>query len=163
VTRISRLQQEIGQTRPFRSVQQEAFLSVLRTADVLRRRISDTLEPHGITAQQYNILRILRGAGEQGLPTLAIGERLIEQTPGMTRLLDRMEQKGLVRRHRCKTDRRQVLCYLTPQGSALLESLDPVLDGPGQQGLASLRKTEAEALIQLLDKVRNSNTGSKQG
>src|SRR5215208_2200660 len=106
--RPSILQQEIRQSRPFRSRQQEAVLALLRTSDVVRRFLARIVEPHGITLQQYNVLRILRGAGEEGIPTLAIGERMIEQAPGITRLLDRLESKGLVRRSRCPEDRRQV-------------------------------------------------------
>jgi hypothetical protein len=102
----SRLQQELKQNRPFRSIYQEAALSVMKTADAIRRDLGRKLEPSDITVQQYNVLRILRGAGAQGLPTLAIGDRLIEETPGMTRLLDRLEAKALVRRVRCEQDRR---------------------------------------------------------
>lgn len=150
----SRLQQELKQKRPFRSIYQEAALAVLKTADVIRRDLTRQLEPHDITAQQYNVLRILRGAGEEGLPTLAIGERLIEETPGMTRLLDRLEAKKLVRRVRCEHDRRQVLCYLTSAGAELLERLEPAV-GETEADLASkLTPAEAESLVELLERLR---------
>src|SRR3954466_7364516 len=93
--------QEIKQTRPFRTQREEASVALLRTADLLRRMIGTVVEPRGITAQQYNVLRILRGAGDDGLPTLDIAERMIEQTPGITRLMDRLEAKKLVVRKRC--------------------------------------------------------------
>lgn len=150
----SRLQREIRQTKPFKSARQEAFLSILRTADILRRRVTRLLEPHGITAQQYNVLRILRGAGPAGLPTLAIGERLVEETPGMTRLLDRMETKQLVRRERCTKDRRQVLCYLTPPGAELLDSLDAPLNAADKSLLGNLRAIDIQSLLSMLDEIR---------
>ncbi|MBL0160800.1 MAG: MarR family transcriptional regulator [Bryobacterales bacterium] len=150
----SRLQSELKQTRPFQSIYQEATLSVMKTADLLRRQLTRQLEPHEITPQQYNVLRILRGAGKAGLPTLSIGERLIEETPGMTRLLDRLEFKGLVRRVRCEQDRRQVLCYITDGGVRLLAELDPVLAANEKVMAGTLTGAEAESLVVLLEKMR---------
>src|SRR5258708_5154763 len=120
---------------------------------MLRRRISHMLEPFGITPQQYNVLRILRGAGDAGLPTLAIGERLIEETPGMTRLLDRLEAKNLVRRVRCKQDRRQVLCHIAKDGMALLAELDESMED-ADTALGMLNREQTETLISILDGVR---------
>src|SRR5687768_11507270 len=102
----SALQKELKQRMPFESRYQEAFLAVLRTADVIRRRVGDVVEPHGITPQQYNVLRILRGAGTAGLPTLDIADRMVEQAPGITRMIDRLEAKMLVARERGCDDRR---------------------------------------------------------
>jgi DNA-binding MarR family transcriptional regulator len=101
---MSRLQDELKQNKPFPSAAHEGGLGLMRTADVLRRRGAAVVEPRGITLQQYNVLRILRGAGEEGLPTLEVAARMVEQTPGITRLLDRLEVKGLVRRQRCSTN-----------------------------------------------------------
>src|SRR6266699_1541446 len=115
---------EIKQQRPFPSPHQEAVVTLMRTADLARRVVAGVVEPHGITAQQYNVLRILRGAGQDGLPTLEIAERMIEQTPGITRLIDRLETKKLVSRERCATDRRQVFCRISAPGLALLARLD---------------------------------------
>jgi DNA-binding MarR family transcriptional regulator len=114
------------------------------------------LEPHDITLQQYNVLRILRGAGEQGLPTLEIGERMIEQAPGVTRLLDRLEAKALVRRERCAQDRRQVLCWLTASGLELVERLDEPVDSADAQAVAMLTPDEQDRLLRMLDAIRTS-------
>lgn len=154
----SRLQEEIRQTKPFRSPAQEAWLSVIKTADYLKRAAADCFEPHGITEQQYNVLRILRGAGDSGLPTLAIAERLIEHTPGITRLIDRLEAKNLVRRERSESaaaDRRQVYCRLTRQGAALLAGLDSQVDDLGASLFRQVRKRELKFLIETLAKIRN--------
>ena len=87
----SRIKSEIKQKKPFRSRQQEAAIAILRTADVVRRRLARVIETRGITLQQYNVLRIVGGAGSEGIPTLEIAGRMIEQTPGITRLLDRLD------------------------------------------------------------------------
>ncbi len=160
--RPSPLQQEIRQRRPFRSRQQEAVLGLLRTTDVVRRYLTRIVEPHGITLQQYNVLRILRGAGAEGIPTLAIGERMIEQTPGITRLLDRLEAKGLVSRKRCTEDRRQVLCWLTEPGRVLLAGLDGPMDAVDDGALGSLAPAEIDALIGLLDGIRAGHAAPRQ-
>lgn len=152
----SRLQRELGQSRPFRSPSHEAFLAILKTADVLRHELARIVEPHGLTPQQYNVLRIVRGAMPQGIPTLSIGERLIESTPGMTRLLDRLESKKLVRRTRCESDRRQVLCRLTEEGAAVLASLDDRVHLAERPIQAALGEGEILALIQVLERIRSA-------
>jgi DNA-binding MarR family transcriptional regulator len=152
--RASPLQRELKQNRPFRSAGHEAVIDLFRTTDVLRRRFEAVLGPWGITGQQYNVLRILRGAGAAGIPTLDIAERLVEQTPGITRLLDRVEKKGWVRRERCREDRRQVLCYSTPAGLRLLADLDPVVDRAELDAVAGLTGLERKELIRLLDALR---------
>jgi MarR family transcriptional regulator, organic hydroperoxide resistance regulator len=151
---MNQLQREIRQGKPFRSRGQEVVVALLRTADLVRRVVARTLEPYDITPQQYNVLRILRGAGEQGLPTLEIAERMIEQAPGITRLLDRLEAKGLVRRERCREDRRQVLCWLTAPGLELVERLDAPVDSADVEAVASLSPEDQERLLRLLDAVR---------
>lgn len=152
----SALAKEIRQRRPFRSLGQEAVLGLMRTTDLVRRGISRVLEPFDVTPQQYNVLRILRGAGEEGLPTLEIGDRMVEQAPGITRLLDRLEAKGLVTRKRCPEDRRQVLCWLTPTGRDLVERLDDPVDQADATALDMLTDEEKRELIRLLDQVRTS-------
>ncbi len=154
VKRPSLLQREIRQRRPFQSVGHEAVLGLLRTTDLVRRRLADVIEPHGLTSQQFNVLRILRGAGDAGLPTLEVAERMVEQTPGITRLLDRLEAKGLVRRQRCPKDRRQHLCWITPAGRTLIDRLDAPTLQVIEACLEPLRRTERATLIRLLDAIR---------
>lgn len=143
----------IRQDRPFRSLSQEATLSVLVAAERLRRRVSELVEGHGITIQQYNVLRILRGAHPDPLPTLEIGERMIESTPGVTRLMDRLEEKGWVSRVRCQHDRRQVHCSVTRQGLDLLAALDPQMDALDERTATVLNEAELATLIGLLDRL----------
>lgn len=132
-------------------------MALLRTADVVRRYIARVLEPYGITPQQFNVLRILRGAGPEGIPTLSIGERMIEEAPGITRLLDRLEAKGMVRRQRCPEDRRQVLCHATPQALELLARIDGAMDQADDDALGRLSDEEKAQLVRLLDAVRASH------
>jgi DNA-binding MarR family transcriptional regulator len=150
----SAVQREIQQRRPFRSRTQEGVIALLRTADVLRRSLARVVEPHGITLQQYNVLRILRGAGGEGLPTLEVGVRMIEETPGVTRLLDRLEGKGLVRRKRCPEDRRQVLCFATPAALRLLDALEEPMSEADRRALGMLEPAELHTLVGLLDRIR---------
>lgn len=149
------LQRELKQNRPFPTATAEAAVALMRTADLVRRTIAAVVEQHGITPQQYNVLRIVRGAGERGLPTLDIAERMVEQTPGITRLIDRLETKKLVSRERCKTDRRQVFCRITPAGLELLEDLDQPLHEMEQLALSGLDEKQLAQLMTLLDHARN--------
>jgi MarR family transcriptional regulator, organic hydroperoxide resistance regulator len=130
-------------------------VSLLRTADFIRRAVSVVIDAEGITVQQYNVLRILRGAGGDGLPTLEIAERMIERTPGITRLLDRLEAKELVRRERCPTDRRQVTCRITKEGLGLLASLDGPVAEAERVALSGLTPHQLQRLVSLLDRTRN--------
>jgi DNA-binding MarR family transcriptional regulator len=141
----------------FRSREQQATLGLLRTADAMKRSLAQVIDPHGITSQQYNVLRILRGAGPEGLPTLTIGERMIEQTPGVTRLVDRLERKGLVERNPCPNDRRRVFCRITSKGLELLTDLDEPVNRWDTQALSVLQPSDLDSLITLLDRVRASN------
>ncbi len=146
----------LQRTRPFRSPAQEAGLSIIRAADALRRRMAGVIEPHGITLQQYNVLRILRGAGPGGLPTLAVGERMIERMPGVTRLLDRLERDGLVRRTRSSEDRRRVYAEITPTGLALLARLDDPVARAEDAIFEPFDEAEIRALVGALDRVRGA-------
>ena len=132
------IRDEIRQTKPFASAADEAVVTLLGTADRVRTALSRVVEAHGITLQQYNVLRILRGAGDEGLPTLDIAARMIEHSPGITRLLDRLEAKKLVRRVRCPEDRRQVLCHATQAARRLLAGLDAPVADAGRRALAPL-------------------------
>jgi DNA-binding MarR family transcriptional regulator len=152
--RPTQLQRELRQTRPFESPAQEALLGLFRTADAATRAVSATVEAHGITRQQYNVLRILRGALPDPLPTLEIGSRMIEQTPGITRLLDRLEAKELVSRTRCRTDRRQVHCRITPAGLTLLDTLDDPVREVRNAVMRPLGIAGQKQLVVLLDRLR---------
>lgn len=149
------IQNEIRQTRPFASPAEEATVALMRTSDLLRRVIASVIERHGITLQQYNVLRILRGAGDAGLPTLEIAQRMLEQTPGITRLIDRLELKQLVSRERCRTDRRQVFCRITEGGRALLATLDAPVTEAGAVAMGGLSGAETTQLLHLLELTRN--------
>lgn len=132
------------------SPEKETVLRILEAADRVRRHFQRILEPHGLTVQQYNVLRILRGVGEDGLPTLEVGERMVEKTPGVTRLLDRLEKKGWVTRERCRRDRRQVLCRITDSARELLAELDgPITEGDKAcaGGLSRGEQKQLQALI----------------
>lgn len=153
-TNASLLQREIKQTRPFHSAAQEAALGILRTADLLQRRIAAVLEPLGVSPQQYNVLRILRGAGERGLPTLEIGQRMIEQSPGVTRLVDRLIAHGWAERGRCTEDRRVVYCRITVAGLDLLAQADAPIIAADELLMGALSEAEQHVLIGLLDRVR---------
>jgi DNA-binding MarR family transcriptional regulator len=153
--RPSSLQEELKQTRPFGSVQEEAVVALLRTAALLKRSIAQQVERHGISVAQYNVLRILRGAGGEGLPTLAVRDRLIEEAPGITRLIDKLEKAGYVARDRSGKDRRTVRCAITAQGLALLKEMDADIkrtQGPVTLGLPD--EHDQRALLDLLARVR---------
>lgn len=150
----STIQAEIQQTRPFRSPAHETVVSLLRTAAMVERQLAKVIEPAGVTLSQYNVLRILRGAGDQGLATLAVRDRMIETAPGVTRLLDRLESAGFVRRERSGPDRRRVLCWITPAGHALLRQLDPVVDQTNEAAAGMLTAKEHRRLIRALDAIR---------
>jgi DNA-binding MarR family transcriptional regulator len=151
-----RLREEIRQGRPFQSLEQEAHLSIERTAAVLGHAFSEALKPHGITPTQYNVLRILRGAGEEGLCRSEIWERMVAQVPDVTRLLDRMEAAGLVERERSAADRRFVTTRVTPRGLRLLAELDaPVLE-LHRRHLGHLGEEDLRVLIDLLARARSS-------
>ena len=148
------LQEEIQQSRPFRSQSQEATIALMRTASVVSRRFARVVEPHGLSLAQYNVLRILRGAGADGLPTLAIRDRMIDEGSTVTRLLDKLEKASLVNRDRSRPDRRQVLCKITTQGEELLTLLDPQMDAADLTTMAMLTSDERGALLTILESLR---------
>ena len=149
-----KLQQELAQTRPCGSLEEEAYLNVQRTAGVLAQRIVEILKPHGLSPTQYNVLRILRGAGERGAACKEIGGRMVTPDPDITRLIDRLEKRGLVTRSRSTADRRRVPVQITGEGLKLLDELDaPVLASCGST-MAPLTADELQTLIQLLERLR---------
>ena len=147
---------EIKQGRPFQDKATEAGIALLRTATHLRRNIETIALRGGISLQQYNVLRILRGA-RGPLPTMEIAERLVEPAPGITRFVNSLEEMGLIRREQWAGDRRQVLCQITPAGLKLLERLDPEIDAFDSQAMGNLTEPEIEQLLDLLSEVRRAN------
>jgi len=148
------IRDEIKQRKPFESAADEAVVTLLATADRVRTALAQVVESHGTTLQQYNVLRILRGAGDAGLPTLDLAARMIEHSPGVTRLVDRLEARRLVRRVRCPEDRRQVLCHATASARRLLAGIDRPLAEAARGLFASLDDTRTTELVLLLDAVR---------
>jgi DNA-binding MarR family transcriptional regulator len=150
----SHLLDEIKQTKPFASPADEALLSILRTATVLEHASNEILRPHGITMTQYNVLRILRGAGARGLCGKEIAERLISRVPDVSRLLDRMEQMGLLGKERDSHDKRHITSRITPKGRRVLEKATPELSEFGRGRVARLPARTVSALIEGLELIR---------
>lgn len=130
-------------------------MALLRTTAHLRRLLESDLGQHGITLQQFNVLRILRGAGE-AVPTMDIADRMVEQEPGITRLLGRLESKGLIERRRCTMDGRRVLVAITEAGCHLLDRVGDPKDFLGSAEHPSMSVEELDALIELLAKARKA-------
>jgi DNA-binding MarR family transcriptional regulator len=149
--------EEIKQQRPFRSRSQEAALAVLRTAHLLRRQVEALVSGEGITMQQYNVLRILRGA-RAPLPTMEISERMIETACGITRLLTTLEEKGLIRREQWPGDRRHFLCQITPAGLKVLDVLEEPMDRLDDDFIGQLAADKVDLLIDALAEIRGHLT-----
>jgi len=150
------LQGEIKQRKPFVSLEAEVYLNLQRTADALARKEAAVLKPFGLSATQYNVLRILRGAGKAGLPCGEIGERMITRDPDITRLLDRMEKRGLLQRARDSKDRRVVIARILRRGLDLLDELDAPLVGLQKTLLKGLKAEELRTLSELLERARGA-------
>ena len=140
----------IKQSRPFTGLEHEVFVALQLAAARLAQEVAEALRPAGLTETQYNVLRILRGAGEEGLACGEIAERLLSRDPDMTRLLDRMQKQGLATRDRCKADRRVVTTRITPQGLALLAELDAPIAELHRRQLGHLGRERLDQLAALL-------------
>jgi DNA-binding MarR family transcriptional regulator len=149
-----KLQAEIRQKKPFVSIEEETYLNLVRTADALTRELELMLQPHGLTPTQYNVLRILRGAGEEGATCSGISERLLAFDPDVTRLLDRLEKVKLVRRARSETDRRVVMTTITPAGLEVLARLDEPLKQLFRQQFKRVGRERLSHLIDDLEEIR---------
>jgi DNA-binding MarR family transcriptional regulator len=148
------IQAEIKQTKPFKSLEEEVSVALLRTADQLAWRGTEMFKLRGLSSTQYNALRILRGAGEKGLACSEIGERMINRDPDITRLIDRLERRGLVIRSREQKDRRVITTRITTTGLDLLKSLDRPVTEFHQQLLGPLGERRLRSLLSLLEAVR---------
>jgi DNA-binding MarR family transcriptional regulator len=149
-----KLQRELKKRWPFASPEQEAILSIARTGDQLFIRAERLVREHGLTAPQYNVLRILRGEGKP-LPMQEIAGRMVQVVPGITGLVDRLEAAGLVRRERSTEDRRVIFVGITPKALELLAQLDAPLPALEKKLLGGLTQAELRQLIELLEKVRD--------
>ncbi len=148
------LGREIHQEKPFASLEEEAFLGLQRTASLLLQSLGRALKGHDLTPAQYNTLRILRGAEPDALTCGEIGERLVSPGPDVTRLLDRLEQRGLVTRLRDGEDRRVVRARITGPGLDLLAALDEPVGRMLGELLGNLGKDRLRALVALLEEAR---------
>ena len=155
------LQAELKQTVPFTSREQEAYLSLLRTADALQMQVEAWLKEFGLTGTQYNALRILRGAGSEGLPCREIGERMITHDPDITRLLDRLADRGFVERTRDKNDRRVIYGKITAAGLKLLREIDGPLEKRSREMFRHVSQEKLKQLIELLELVRNPKSSQR--
>jgi len=154
---VGRLKDALKQRRPFGSLEAEAFLNLEHTADALMRGLAELLKEADLSPTQYNVLRILRGAGPGGLACREIGERMVTRDPDITRLLDRLERRGLIARSRDARDRRVVTTTITPEGTALAGRFDgPVADLHARQ-LSHLGEKPLGRLIDLLEKAREGD------
>jgi DNA-binding MarR family transcriptional regulator len=150
------LRDEIKQNKPFESLEQEAQLNIIRTGSLLLDEVEQFLKPYGVTATQYNVLRILRGAEPVGLCRNELRERMLTRMPDVTRLLDRMEEVGLVSRTREEEDRRMVRTKVTPAGLEILSAVDEVTQQEHKRRFRGLDATQLRTLIELLTLVRQT-------
>jgi DNA-binding MarR family transcriptional regulator len=156
------LQDEIGKRRPFEHPEQEAYLNIMRTMSVLDEDVSKLFKSRGLSEATYNALRILRGeqshGAAAGIPCQLIGERLISRVPDVTRLIDRLEAAGMVKRGRTDQDRRIVLVSITKKGLSLLEQLDAPLMDIHKMQFKHMTAAELAELNRLLVKTRHPET-----
>jgi DNA-binding MarR family transcriptional regulator len=158
-----RLQAEIRQTRPFALIEEEAALNIIRTAEVLQGAVADFLKEYDLSPVQYNVLRILRGAGDAGATCSQIGERLLTRDPDITRLLDRMDARGLLLRERGSEDRRVVITRISPAGLALVDSIDRPLRAMNKSKLGKFEPGALAELITCLERVRQAFEKKEKG
>lgn len=149
------IQSEIKQTKPFSGLEEETVIALARTSDLLGRRIDALLKQHGLTGTQYNVLRILRGAGNAGLPCNEIGERMVTRDPDITRLLDRMERAGLCNRSRNDKDRRVIVARINAKGLSTLKHLDEPIQELNQEMLGHMGQNRLRSLLRLLQTIRD--------
>jgi len=150
------IQTEIKQTQPFTGLEEETAIALARTADQLARHCDELFKAHGLTATQYNVLRILRGAGKAGLACREIGARMIKRDPDITRLLDRTEGAGWCSRSGDPDDRRVIVARITPKGLELLKKLDRPVEQLNVKMLGPVGPSGLRSLLRLLEEVRQA-------
>lgn len=144
-------------TKPFAVAEEEAALSIFRTSEVLQQTAAACIKAYDLTGSQYNVLRILRGSGSNGLACGQIAERMVTHDSDITRLLDRLEGRKLIQRERAEQDRRVVLTTITSEGLRLLQDVEPVIMAHHRRQFSTLNKTELRELIRLLGLVRDAS------
>jgi DNA-binding MarR family transcriptional regulator len=154
-------QSEIQQSKPFNSLEDEAAVALQLTADRLDWRLSELLKAFDLSPTQYNALRILRGAGEEGRSCSEMAERMINHDPDITRLVDRLERRGLAARSREGRDRRVITTRITQGGLDLLATLDRPLEEFGRKIFGPLGEQRLRTLVQLLQAVREQTEPGK--
>jgi MarR family transcriptional regulator, organic hydroperoxide resistance regulator len=154
---MASLAEEIQMTKPFATPEEEASLSILRTSELLQQQSSAFIKPYDLTGPQYNVLRILRGSFPNGLPCGQIADRMITRDPDVTRLLDRLEARGLISRERGNQDRRVVVATITAEGLRVLQEIDPAILDHHRRQFSNLDSTELRELIRLLQLVREGS------
>ncbi|HEY3930676.1 MAG TPA: MarR family transcriptional regulator [Candidatus Koribacter sp.] len=152
---VGNIQAEIKQGKPL-TPEQEVLLTLERTADAFQRKISEVFKDYGLSATQYNVMRILRGAGKDGLPCGAIAERMVTRDPDITRLLDRLDKMGFIIRERGLKDRRVVTTRITEEGLKILKQLDKPVQELGLALVKNLSRPQMQQLVELLDLARSS-------
>jgi DNA-binding MarR family transcriptional regulator len=155
---VGKLKEEIKQTKPFAGIEHEALLNLQRTAGQVLHAMQQMLKEFDLTPSQYNVLRILRGAGQDGLRCAEIGERMLTHDPDITRLLDRLGREGLVERRRDGRDRRVVYSRISLEGLRLLKQMDPAVDKASKSLFGHMSKPRLEAMIDLLEEVRQGTS-----
>lgn len=150
----SNLRAEIKQQKPFDSLEQEVHLNLERTTAVLSHAFAEALKPYDITPTQYNVLRILRGSGSPGLCRNDVRDRMVSQVPDVTRLMDRLEESGLIERERSTADRRQVASRITAKGLEVLRALDAPVIAIHREQLGHMSETQLRTLAELLELAR---------
>jgi len=151
---VTKLQKELKQTKPFASLEEEVILNLARTAEYVMSRGAEVFKTADLTPTQYNALRILRGAGDEGLTCGEIGERMVTKDSDITRLLDRLERRGLISRERPETNRRVVLTRITDAGLTLLAELDGSVEESHRRTAGHLGKQRLKTLNELLEALR---------
>ena len=150
-----KLEKEIRQTKAIRLLEEEASLNIVRTADVLLAKLADLLKPYGLSGTQYNVLRILRGAGDAGVTCKDVASRMLTRDPDITRLMDRLEKRGLLTRDRAKEDRRFVTTRLTAAGLDMVNELDQPIEQAHQKQMKHMTAEQLRTLVELLEEVRS--------
>lgn len=151
---VSKLQKELKQNKPFRSLEEEVILNIARTAEYLGAMIAGVLKAGDLTMTQYNVLRILRGAAAEGLTCSEISERMVTKESDITRLLDRVESRGFIARERPANNRRVVIARITNEGLRVLAELDEPVDELNRSLVGQLGEKKQKTLNELLEAIR---------